>query len=52
MKLHLMVFVQEIIFSKIKDEAYITNLNEYELIGTQWIALYMDAENVTYFKRN
>ena len=33
--------------SKIKDEAYIINLDEYESIGTYWIALYVDAENVT-----
>ena len=25
------------------------NLDEYESIGTHWIALYMNAENVTYF---
>ena len=32
-----------------KDGAYITNLDESESIGTHWIALYMNAENVTYF---
>ena len=32
-----------------KDGAYITNLNESESIRTHWIALYMNAENVTYF---
>ena len=32
-----------------KDGAYITNLDESESIGTNWIALYMNAENVTYF---
>ena len=25
------------------------NLDEYESIGTPWIALYVDAENVTQF---
>ena len=35
--------------SKIKDGAYIINLDEYESIGTHWIALYVNAENVTYF---
>ena len=35
--------------SKIKDEAYIINLDEYGLIGTHWIALYVNAGNVTYF---
>ena len=34
---------------KIKDEAYIINLDEYESIGTHWIALHVNAENVTYF---
>ena len=32
-----------------KDGAYITNLDESESIWTHWIALYMNAENVTYF---
>ena len=35
--------------SKIKDEEYIINLDEYESIGTHWIALYVNGENVTYF---
>ena len=35
--------------SKIKDGAYITNLHEYESIGTYQIVLYVNAENVTYF---
>ena len=34
---------------KIKDGAYIISLDEYESIGTHWIALYVIAENVTYF---
>ena len=37
--------------SKIKDEAYIRNLDEHESIGTHQVALYMNAENVTYFYR-
>ena len=28
---------------------YKINLDEYESIGTHWIALYVNAENVTYF---
>ena len=28
---------------------YTINLDEYELIGTHWIALYANAKNVTYF---
>ena len=34
---------------KIKDRAYIINHDEFESIGTHWIALYVNAENVTYF---
>ena len=35
--------------SKIKDRAYIINLDEYESIGTHLIALYVNAKDVTYF---
>ena len=35
--------------SKIKDGAYVINLDEYESIGDHWIALYVNVENVTYF---
>ena len=35
--------------SKTKDGAYIINLDEYEWTGTHWIALYVNAKNVTYF---
>ena len=35
--------------SKLKDGAYIINFDEYKLIGTDWIALYVNAKNVTYF---
>ena len=34
---------------KIKGGAYIINLDEYELLGTHWIALYVNDKNVTYF---
>ena len=37
---------------KIKDGAYVINLDEYESIGTHWIALYVNGEesnNVAYF---
>ena len=34
---------------KIKDGAYIINLDEYESIGTHWIALYVNDNNVAYF---
>ena len=35
--------------SKIKDGAYKINLDEYESIRTNWIALYGNAKNVTCF---
>ena len=34
---------------KIKDGAYIITLDKYEAIGTHWIALWVNAENLTYF---
>ena len=34
---------------KIKDGAYIINLDEYESIGTHWIALCVNGDSVTYF---
>ena len=35
--------------TKTRDGTYIIDLDEYESIGTHWIALYVNAENVTYF---
>ena len=34
---------------EIKDGAYIINLGEYSDIGTHWVALYVQNNNVTYF---
>ena len=34
---------------KIKDRAYVINLDAYKLIRTHWIALYVSFNNVTYF---
>ena len=34
---------------KVKDEAYIINLDEYKSIGIHWIALFVKNNNVTYF---
>ena len=34
---------------RIKDGAYITNLNEYSDVGTHWVALYVHSNNATYF---
>ena len=35
--------------SKMKGGEYIINFDEYESIGTHWIALYVNAENATHF---
>ena len=35
--------------SKIRDGAYIRNLDEYSDIGTHWVALWVKNDNVTYF---
>ena len=35
--------------SKIKDGAYVINLDEYKSIGTHWIALYVNGNNIIYF---
>ena len=34
---------------KIKDGAYIINLDEYSDTGTHWVALWVDNNDVTYF---
>ena len=34
---------------KIKDGAYVINLDEYSDIGTDWVALYVQNNNVIYF---
>ena len=34
---------------KIKDGAYVINLDEYSDIGTHWVALYVHNNGVTYF---
>ena len=34
---------------KIKDRAYIINLDEYSDIGTHWVALHVNNNDFTYF---
>ena len=34
---------------RVKDGAYIINLNKYKSIGTHWIALYVNGNNIIYF---
>ena len=43
------VFSRNNLPKKIKDGAYIINLDEYSDIGTHWVALYVHNNNVTYF---
>ena len=34
---------------KIKDRVYVINLDEFKSIGTHWVALYVNGNNVIYF---
>ena len=36
--------------AQIKDGAYVINLEEYKSIGTHWVALYVNGNNVKYFE--
>ena len=46
----LMEFILEIIcLKKIKDGAYLINLDEYVEVGTHWIALYVSNNEIIYF---
>ena len=45
----LMVFFQEIIYLKIKDRAYVINLDECADVGTHWIALFFNRNEIVYF---
>ena len=43
------VYSRHNLSDKIKDGAYVINLDEYSDIGTHWIAWYILNDNVTYF---
>ena len=43
------VYSRENLPDKMKDRAYIINLDEYSDIGTHWMALYVNNKTVTYF---
>ena len=43
------VYPRDNLPDKIKDGAYIINLDEYFDIGTHWIALYVKNNDVSYF---
>ena len=43
------VYPRDNLNDKIKDGAYIINLDEYSDIGTHWIALYVNTKTVTFW---
>ena len=43
------VYSRDNLPNKIKDGAYVINLDEYSDIGIHWIALYVNNKTVTYF---
>ena len=43
------VYSRDNLPNKIKDGAYVINLDEHSDIGTRWIALYALNNNVTFF---
>ena len=43
------VYSRDNLPDKIKDGAYVINLDEYSDTGTHWIALYVNNKTVTYF---
>ena len=51
MNQNLMSFFQELNYlKKIKDGAYVINLDEYADVGTHWIALFCNGNEVVYFE--
>ena len=49
MNLDSWVYSRDNLPDKIKDGAYVINLDEYSDIGTPWIALYVNTKIVTFF---
>ena len=43
------VYSRDNLPNKIKDRAYVINIDEYSNIGTHWIALYVKNNDITYF---
>ena len=43
------VFSRDNLPKKIKDEAYVINLDEYADVGTHWIALFCSCSEIVYF---
>ena len=40
------IYSRDNLHDKIKDRAYVINLNEYSNIGTHWIGLYANARTI------
>ena len=40
------VYSRDNLLNKIRDEAYVINLDEYSDIGTYWVALYVKNNNI------
>ena len=49
MNQNLMVLFQEIIYLKKKDRAFVINLDRYADVGTHWIALFCNRNEIVYF---
>ena len=43
------VYSRDNLLNKIKDGAYLINLDKYSDIGTHWVALHIKNNDVTYF---
>ena len=43
------VYSKDNLANKIKDRAYVINLDEHSDIGTHWIAFYLKNNDITYF---
>ena len=43
------VYSRDNLPNKVKGGAYVINLDEYSDIGTRWVALWVNNNNVTYF---
>ena len=43
------VYSRDNLPNKIKNGAYVTNLDEYSDISTHWVALYVKNNDITYF---
>ena len=43
------VYSRDNLPNKIRDGAYVINLDEYSDIGTHWVALYLKTNDITYF---